>query len=430
MTQLEQARKNRVTSQMRKVARDEGADPGSICEKVAQGKIVIPFNKRHRPEKVCGIGEGLTTKVNANIGTSPDYPEIDDELKKMKISILAGANTIMDLSTGGDTSRVRKSILRNCPVPVGTVPIYEAAINAVKEKGSIARMSEEDIMKVIEEHAENGVDFFTLHCGITNESIARLKEEKRVTDIVSRGGAILVEWMFKNKKENPLYKHFDRILDIARGFDVTISLGDGMRPGCLADATDRIQIQELVLLGELARRAQEKGVQVMIEGPGHVPLGQIQANVVLEKRLCHGAPFYVLGPLVTDITPGYDHITAAIGGAVAGSYGADFLCYVTASEHLRLPTIEDVREGVIACRIAAHAADIAKGIKKAIEWDIKMSSARKRRDWKKQIELAIDPRRPKQIYRKARPSLPDVCTMCSQYCSLRLMDRLKKIDNR
>ncbi len=422
MTQLEAARKGKITPQMRKVAREEGQEPEFIREKIARGRIVIPYNKKHRPEKVYGIGEGLSTKVNANIGTSSDYSKIKGELKKMKIAVCAGAHTVMDLSTGGNISKARRSILRESPVPVGTVPIYQAAVNAVQRAGSITAMREEDILSAIEEHAKDGVDFLTLHCGVTNESIARLRYEKRITGIVSRGGAILVKWMSGNKKENPLYKYFDRILAFAKRYDVTISLGDGMRPGSLADATDRTQIQELVLLGELAGRAQEEGVQVMIEGPGHVPIDQIQANVVLEKRLCHGAPFYVLGPLVTDVAPGYDHITAAIGGAIAASFGADFLCYVTRSEHLRLPTFEDVKEGVIAARIAAHAADIAKGIKKAMDWDIKMSTARKRRDWKKQIELAIDPQLPEAVRRQSKSSIADVCTMCSQYCSLKLSE--------
>lgn len=426
MTQLEAARKGRVTAQMRKVARSEGQSPEFIREKVARGRIVIPYNKSHRPQELCGIGEGLSTKVNANIGTSAESSKLKDELKKMEVSVCAGAHAIMDLSTGGNISRVRKVILQNCPLPVGTVPIYEAAVNAVKKTNSIAMMREEDLFKTVEEHAKDGVDFLTLHCGVTIESIARLRQEKRITGIVSRGGAILAEWMSRNKKENPLYQYFDRVLDIARRYDVTISLGDGMRPGSVPDATDRTQIQELVLLGELAEQAREAGVQVMIEGPGHVPLDQIQANVVLEKRLCRGAPFYVLGPLVTDVAPGYDHITAAIGGAVAASYGADFLCYVTASEHLRLPTIEDVREGVIATRIAAHAADIAKGIKAAMKWDIKMSTARKRRDWKSQIQLAIDPQLPGQIRRKSKSNIADVCTMCSRYCSLKMMDAVKK----
>ncbi len=426
MTQLEQARKKRITAQMRRVAREEGQSPEFVREKVAQGKIVIPYNKNHRPSKLYGIGEGLSTKVNANIGTSSDRSKISEELKKMKVAVSAGAHAVMDLSTGGNISGMRGTILRNCPVPVGTVPIYEAAIKAVKRHGSIADMSEEDILGAVEQHAKDGVDFFTLHCGVTSESIERFKKEVRITDIVSRGGAILVDWISKNKKENPLYKYFDHVLDIAKRYDVTISLGDGMRPGSLADATDRTQVQELILLGELAEAAQKKGVQAMIEGPGHVPLDQIQANVLLQKRTCHGAPFYVLGPLVTDVAPGYDHITSAIGGAIAAASGADFLCYVTRSEHLRLPAIEDVREGVVVCRIAAHTADIAKGIKGAAEWDKEISRARKRRDWKKQLELAIDPERPKKMRRKFKANTSDVCSMCSQYCSLKIMESAKK----
>jgi len=426
MTQLEQAKKFRITQQMRVVARQESQSPEFVREKVAQGKIVIPYNKNHRPKKVYGIGEGLATKVNANIGTSSDRSKVKEELRKMKVAVSAGAHALMDLSTGGNTSLIRKAILRSCPVPVGTVPIYEAAIKAVKKYGSIAKMSAEDILGAVERHAKDGVDFFTLHCGVTCESIERFKKEGRIADIVSRGGAILVEWISKNKKENPLYKYFDRVLDIAKRYDVTISLGDGMRPGSLADATDRTQVQELILLGELAQRAQKRGVQVMIEGPGHVPMDQIQTNVLLQKRICHGAPFYVLGPLVTDVAPGYDHITSAIGGAIAGACGADFLCYVTAAEHLRLPAVEDVREGVVVCRIAAHAADIAKGIKGAAEWDKKISRARKKRDWKKQIELAIDPERPKKMRRKFKANASDVCSMCSQYCSLKIMESAKK----
>jgi len=426
MTQLEAAKKGRVTQQMRKVARDEKVDLATLRTKIAQGKIVIPYNKNHRPGKVFGIGEGLATKVNANIGTSAERANVSSELKKVQISVAAGTHTVMDLSTGGNISRIRKKILSKCPVPLGTVPIYEAAINAMKNSGSIAKMRENDIFETIERHAQDGVDFFTLHCGVTNESVARLREEKRVTDVVSRGGAILIEWMSENKKENPLYKYFDRILDIAKRYDVTVSLGDGMRPGSLADATDRTHIQELLLLGELAKQAPASGVQVMIEGPGHVPLNQIQANVLLEKRVCQGAPFYVLGPLVTDIAPGYDHITSAIGGAMAASYGADFLCYVTASEHLRLPSLEDVREGVIVSRIAAHAADIAKGIDQAWQWDKKMSAARKKRDWKQQTALAIDPQLVKKMRKQSKSQLRDACTMCSQYCSLKIMDKVKK----
>ncbi|MBN2097502.1 MAG: phosphomethylpyrimidine synthase ThiC [Candidatus Omnitrophica bacterium] len=426
MTQLEQAKKNKITAQIRKIAHQEGHSPQSIREKIAQGKIVIPYNKNHRPKKPYGIGQGLSTKVNANIGTSADFFQIKKELQKLKAALSAGAHTIMDLSTGGNITQTRQAILAHCPVPLGTVPIYQAAVQAVKNFGSIDNMTVKDIFRVIIEAAQDGVDFFTLHCGVTIESLNRLKQEKRITDIVSRGGAILAEWISKNRQENPLYKYFDEILDICRRFDVTISLGDGMRPGSIADATDRSQIQELILLGELAQQAQAKGVQVMIEGPGHVPIDQIQTNVQLEKRLCHNAPFYVLGPLVTDVAPGYDHITAAIGGALAGAWGADFLCYVTRSEHLHLPTAEDVKEGVIVTRIAAHAADLAKGIDRAWDWDKKISQARRQRNWNKQIALAIDQERPKKMRQRFKSNIRDACSMCSEYCSLKIMDRLNK----
>lgn len=424
MTQLEQAKRGKITPEMRKVARAEGIDSEVVRRKIAKGVVVIPSNVKREIPKVCGIGEGLRTKVNVNIGTSTDSAKTTDELEKLKICISAGSDTVMDLSTGGDLVKIRRTILRKSCLPVGSVPIYEAAVGAVAESGSIAEMSESSIFKVLESQAKDGVDFFTIHCGVTKDALARLKKDCRITDVVSRGGAIILEWMAKNKKENPLYKRFDEVLDIAKSYDVALSLGDGMRPGSVFDATDRSQIQELVLLGELAQRARDKGVQVIIEGPGHVPINQIEANVILEKSLCQGAPFYLLGPLVTDIAPGYDHITAAIGGAIAASFGADFLCYVTPSEHLRLPNLEDVREGVIASRIAAHAADIAKGIKGALEWDIAISKARRKRDWRKQIELAIDPQRPREYRKASIPKQSDVCTMCSHYCSMKLMDSL------
>ncbi len=424
MTQLEQAKKGKITAQMRQVARIEGVDGEFIRKKIAAGKVVIPVNLRRNIPKLCGIGEGLKTKVNANIGTSLDSAKVSDELEKLKICISSGSDTVMDLSTGGSLVKVRRAILRKSCLPVGSVPIYEAAVRAVNEAGSVAKMRESSIFKVLESQAEDGIDFFTVHCGVTKDVLARLKAEKRITDVVSRGGAILLEWMVKNKEENPLYKRFDEVLDIARRYDVTLSLGDGMRPGSVSDATDRSQIQELILLGELAQRAHRKGVQVIIEGPGHLPINQIEANVVLEKSLCQGAPFYILGPLVTDIAPGYDHITAAIGGAIAASFGADFLCYVTPSEHLRLPDLKDVKEGVITSRIAAHAADIAKGIKGALEWDIAISRARRKRDWRRQIDLAIDPQRPKEYRKASPPKETDVCTMCSHYCSMKLMDNL------
>ncbi|MBI3008904.1 MAG: phosphomethylpyrimidine synthase ThiC [Candidatus Omnitrophica bacterium] len=423
MTQLEFAKKNKITPQMRRVAKDEGLDPEYICENIKKGRLIIPANRNHRIKKLCGIGAGLRTKVNANIGTSPDSVSLREELRKLKVSVESGADTIMDLSTGGNISRIRKEILKASSVPVGTVPIYEAICEIGKRRGSLSRMNEDDLFKAIEAHAKDGVDFITVHCGVTLESVERLKKEGRIMDVVSRGGAFLIEWMLTNKRENPLYERYDKLLEIAKEYDVTLSLGDGMRPGALADATDRAQVQETILLGELAKNAQDEGVQVMIEGPGHVPMNQIEANVLLEKRLCHGAPFYVLGPLVTDIAPGYDHITSAIGGAIAAMAGADFLCYVTPSEHLRLPNAADVKEGVIAARIAAHAADIAKGVQGAIDWDIRMSKVRKKRDWKKQIKFAIDKERPERYRRESHPSEKDVCTMCSTYCSMKAIER-------
>jgi phosphomethylpyrimidine synthase len=326
----------------------------------------------------------------------------------------------MDLSTGPAIDETRKRVMKVSTVPVGTVPIYQAAIEMPeKRKRSMVEMTADDLFEVIERHGEDGVDFITVHCGVTRDSVGKIKREGRLLGVVSRGGAILVEWMEYNKKENPLYEHYDRLLEIAKAYDLTLSLGDGLRPGCLADATDRGQIQELILLGELTERAWATGVQVMIEGPGHVPLDQIEANVLLQKRLCHGAPFYVLGPLVTDIAPGYDHITGAIGGAIAARAGADFLCYVTPSEHLRLPTVDDVREGVIASRIAGHAADIARGLKGAMDLDCRMAKARKALDWKAQIDLSIDPERARKLRESRMPKESDVCTMCGELCAIK-----------
>ncbi|MFA6356072.1 MAG: phosphomethylpyrimidine synthase ThiC [Candidatus Omnitrophota bacterium] len=424
MTQLESARTGRITREMRQVAKAEGIDPRILSGKIAEGKAVIPCNllNRNRKRKLCGIGEGLRTKVNANIGTSGDSSKLSAELRKLKISVENGADAVMDLSTGGDLKRIRKAILKGSAVPVGTVPVYEAVVRSARAKRPISSISTDDIFSVLEEQAAEGVDFFTVHSGVTLEAVSRLKEEGRITGIVSRGGAILAEWMVRNGRENPFYEDFDRILDIALEYDVTLSLGDGMRPGCLADATDRAQIQELITLGELAQRASERGVQVMIEGPGHVPLDQIESNILLEKKICRGAPFYVLGPLVTDIAPGYDHITSAIGGAVAGAAGADFICYVTPSEHLGLPSADDVKAGVIAARIAAHAADIAKGVKGAIDWDIAMSKARKKRDWNRQIGLSIDPKTAREYRKRTHSALKDTCTMCGQYCSMKISE--------
>lgn len=419
MTQKLEAQKGIITKEMEFVAQAEGVSSKWLCEKVAQGRIVIPANKNHRNLKPVGIGEGLRIKVNTNIGTSSDHVDLEEELRKLEIAIKAGTDTIMDLSTGGDIDSIRKEILHHCHVPVGTVPIYEAAIEAVRKRGALSKMRVEDLFEVIERQAEEGVDFMTIHCGVTRNALDRLRRSGRLLGIVSRGGAFLTEWMVYTGKENPLFENYDKVLEIAKQFDVTLSLGDGLRPGCIADATDRGQVEETIVLGELTERAWAEGVQVMIEGPGHVPLEQIEANVILQKRLCKGAPFYVLGPLVTDISPGYDHITCAIGGAIAGRAGADFLCYVTPSEHLKLPSIEDVKEGVIAAKIAAHAADIARGNKRAIERDIEMAKARKSFDWERQIQLAIDPEKARRYHEEGKSKEGDVCTMCGEFCAIK-----------
>jgi phosphomethylpyrimidine synthase len=420
-TQIASARRGKITPEMEQVAHTEGMSPQTIMERVAQGRIVIPVNKRHPEIQPVGIGEGLSVKVNANIGTSPDQADPNEELRKLEAAVEAKANTVMDLSTGGDINAVRRLILKHSLLPVGTVPIYQAAIEVTQRKGGIVMMTPDDIFDAIECHAADGVDFITVHCGVTRSTLERLKAQVRITDIVSRGGAFLAAWMIYNQRENPLYEYFDRLLEIARRYDVTLSLGDGLRPGCLADATDRPQIQELLLLGELTERAWEKDVQVMIEGPGHVPLNQIETNIRLEKELCKGAPFYVLGPLVTDVASGYDHIACAIGGALAAYYGADFLCYVTPAEHLKLPTAEDVREGVIATRIAAHAADVARGLSSARAWDDEMSRARKALDWNRQIQLSIDPIKAKKYREMSTPKMDEVCTMCGQFCAIKMV---------
>ncbi len=421
MTQRKIALQGDISIQMREAAKSEGINPQKIMEGIANGRIVIPFNKAHKGLKPVAIGEGLRTKINANLGTSRDLPNMDEELIKLKTALEAGADTVMDLSTGGNLDSTRRSLVANSPIPVGTVPIYQAAIKAAQEAGGIIHMRVDSIFDVIKLQAEDGIDFMTLHCGLTREALERLVRQGRVMDVVSRGGAFLVEWMIYNDKENPLFEHYDRVLDIARRYDITLSLGDGLRPGSVADATDRAQIQELIILGELTQRAWDADVQVMIEGPGHVPIDQIESNVLLEKRLCRGAPFYVLGPLVTDIAPGYDHITSAIGGALAAKAGADFLCYVTPSEHLRLPTMEDVRLGVIAARIAAHAGDIAKGIKGAIEKDRKLSEARMAQDWGEQIRLALDPKLAERMRHEREPVDRFTCTMCGEFCAISLV---------
>jgi phosphomethylpyrimidine synthase len=421
MTQLEFARKGFLSPQVKHVAEKEGVDTASIIRGLAAGEIITPANLNHKNLIPCGIGRGLRTKVNANIGTSSDFCDLNTELRKLETAVTFGTDTVMDLSTGGDIPAIRRAIVRDSTVAVGTVPIYQAGIEAIDSRGAIVNMTADEIFAVIEEHAKDGVDFMTVHCGVTQESLVRLKKQGRNTDIVSRGGAFLIGWMVHNNKENPLYQHYDRLLDLAHEYDFALSLGDGLRPGCLADATDRAQIQELIVLGELVERAKEAGVQAMVEGPGHLPLDQIVTNVQLEKSLCRGAPFYVLGPLVTDIGAGYDHITGAIGGAIAAAAGADFLCYVTPTEHLSLPGIQDVKEGVIASRIAAHAADIVKGVKGAREWDELMSRARKALDWKTQTELSLDRELARQIHART-PAGGATCSMCGKYCAMAIVE--------
>jgi len=422
MTQLELARKGVISPQMVQVAEQEKVEAEFVRCGVAEGTIVIPANIKHSTLIPCGIGRGLKTKVNANIGTSSDFGGIDTELEKLQVTIDAGADAVMDLSTGGDISAIRRAVIAASPLPVGTVPIYQAGIGAIDRYSAIVKMTVDDLFAAIEEHVRDGVDFITVHCGVTRSAIARLKQQGRVTDVVSRGGAFLIGWIFYNERENPLYEYYDRLLEIAREFDVTLSLGDGMRPGSLADATDRAQIEELLVIGELVDRAQQAGVQVMVEGPGHLPLNQIEANVRLEKAICKGAPFYVLGPLVTDIAAGYDHITGAIGGAIAAAAGTDFLCYVTPAEHLSLPDAEDVRQGVIASRIAAHAGDIVKGVKDAEQWDRRMAKARKSLDWEEQARLSLDPQRSRRVHGK-HTSAGTACSMCGDFCAMELVEK-------
>ena len=419
MTQMKRARSGEITPEMKVVAEKEQVDPVWLRDQVAGGRVVIPANSRHQGLIPCGIGEGLFVKVNANIGTSSDKSILEEEVAKLRVAMEAGADAVMDLSTGSQINATRKRILDESTIPLGTVPIYQAVVETVEEKGGLTHLTVDKLFDVIEKQAQEGVDFITVHCGLTRAALEMLKKQRRITDIVSRGGSFLTTWMLHHDRENPLYEHYDRLLDIALKYDVTLSLGDGLRPGCLADATDRAQIHELMTLGHLTQLAWERDVQVMIEGPGHVPLDQIELNMKLQKSLCNHAPFYVLGPLVTDIAAGYDHVACAIGGALAGMAGADFLCYVTPAEHLCLPSVEDVREGVVVTRIAAHAADIAKGNRIAIDRDRKMAVARKNLDWKTQMELAIDPVKARRYREQNPPAEEDVCTMCGKYCAIK-----------
>jgi phosphomethylpyrimidine synthase len=422
MTRIELAKKGVVTDEVKLVASAEGLVPEQLSMDIAAGVSTIPINRNHGITPV-GIGRNMRTKVNANIGTSKDRVSIDEEMEKLDVLVKYGADAVMDLSTGGPIRELRHMMLKKSPVAVGTVPIYEAAVRAAEQKGSISKMSADDLFSVIEEHGSSGVDFITVHAGLTMKAVERLKSEGRILDVVSRGGSFLIEWMIYNERENPLFEQFDRLLEIAVKYDMTLSLGDGMRPGCLADATDRTQIEELLTLGELRDRAVERNVQVIIEGPGHVPLNQVELNVKIEKEICKGAPFYVLGPLVTDIGMGYDHVSAAIGGAIAGAAGADFLCYVTPSEHIRLPTIDDVREGVIVSKLAAHAADIAKGIKGAMDADMKMARCRKALDWNGQIALSLNPEKVREWRAEVPPTETEVCSMCGEFCAIRTVER-------
>jgi len=424
--QMRAAKEGRETEEMRIVAADEGEPPEKIRRRVAEGTVIIARNIQRENLRPLGIGKGLRIKVNANIGTSPDICDLSLEIEKAKIAIKYGADTIMDLSTGGDLDETRRAIIKAVNVPVGTVPIYQAAIEAAKKKGSIAHMTEDDIFNTIEKHAKDGVDFMTVHCGVTRETVKKIAKHPRLMGIVSRGGTFLAAWMLHNDEENPLYKGYDYLLEIAAKYDFTLSLGDGLRPGCIFDSTDYYQIQELLTIGELVKRAREANVQAMVEGPGHLPLNHIEANVKLAKSICGEAPFYVLGPVVTEIAPGYDHIVSAIGGALAGLAGADFLCYVTPAEHLGLPSLEDVKEGVIAARIAAHAADIVRLGEKAALKDLEMAKARANLDWKRQIENAIDPEKAIKIRGRARLKRPETCSMCSEFCAIKVMKEALK----
>jgi phosphomethylpyrimidine synthase len=424
MSIREDARNGVVTPLFEACARYESLPVDQLMAGVALGTIAITKNRHHDFEKIIGIGKNTFTKVNANIGSSRDIASLEEELEKLRVAVKAGADTVMDLSMGGDLDAVRRGILANCPVPLGTVPIYQAVAEAVeRDKKEIVDVTVDQMFKVIEKQAMDGVDFMTIHCGINRDLQKRLSKQKRVMGVVSRGGSFTLEWMSYHNKENPMFEYFDDLLAILKEHEVTLSLGDGIRPGCLADATDRNQIQELINLGELTERAWDAGVQVIIEGPGHMPMDQITANVLLQKKMCKNAPFYVLGPLVTDIAPGYDHITGAIGGAIAAAAGADYLCYVTPAEHLKLPNVEDVHEGVIASKIAAHAADLVKGVPGAMERDRMMAECRNKLDWKGQIELSLDPEKASRFRHEGGSDKTPACSMCGSYCAIQVFNR-------
>ena len=420
-TQMNAARQGIITDEMRTVAEKEGIAPEKLMEYVAAGTAIIPCNKNHKAISPAGVGSMLKTKINVNLGTSRDCKDLNMELEKVQSAVDMGAEAIMDLSSCGDTQKFRRLLTEKCPAMIGTVPIYDAVVYYHKP---LIQITTDEWIDIVKMHAQDGVDFMTIHCGINKETAVKFKRNKRLMNIVSRGGSIIFAWMEMTGNENPFYERFDEILDICQQYDVRLSLGDACRPGCIMDATDAPQIEELITLGELTKRAWEKDVQVMIEGPGHMPLNQIAANMEIEKTLCHGAPFYVLGPLVTDIAPGYDHITAAIGGAVAAMNGAAFLCYVTPAEHLRLPDLDDVKEGIIASKIAAHAADIAKGLPGATDWDLKMDKARKVLDWEKMFDVAIDPEKARRYRESSKPEKEDTCSMCGNFCAVKNMNRI------
>lgn len=417
LTEYQKAKRGEITQALREAAEAEGIGEGKLREMVAEGRVVILGMLREHCRMV-GIGEGLTTKVNTNIGTSPDHDDHDIEIEKLDVSVRMGTDAVMDLSTGGDIEGIRSAILERSTVPVGTVPVYQAAVEASRRGDSIAGCCVDDFLDVVRRQAQEGVDFMTVHCGLVYR-LAREVAGSRVGGVVSRGGSLLMQWMAVNKKENPYYEYYDRLLDICEEQDVALSLGDGLRPGSLADSTDRAQIGELMVIGELVERARSRGVAVFVEGPGHVPVNEIRTNMEIQKKACGNAPFYVLGPVVTDVAPGYDHITSAIGGAIAAWHGADFLCYVTPAEHLRLPSVEDVREGVVAARIAAHAGDIAAGLPGADRWDREISEHRARLEWKEAIRKSLDPDRAEELYDRSSSGDDQLCTMCGEYCAIR-----------
>ena len=420
-TQMDAARKGIITPEMEAVAQKEYRTAEEIRALVAEGKVAIPANKHHKCLNPEGVGSMLRTKINVNLGVSRDCKDYNIEMQKVMSAVEMGAEAIMDLSSHGNTQPFRQKLTAECPAMIGTVPVYDSVIHYQRD---LSELTAQDFVDVVRLHAEDGVDFVTLHCGITRKTIDQIRKHKRKMNIVSRGGSLVFAWMCMTGEENPFYEHYDEILEICEEHDVTISLGDACRPGCLADATDVCQIEELVRLGELTKRAWAHNVQVMVEGPGHVPLNQVAANMEVQKSICMGAPFYVLGPLVTDIAPGYDHITSAIGGTVAAMNGASFLCYVTPAEHLRLPDVDDVKEGIIAARIAAHAADIAKGVPHAMDWDNEMAVARKKLDWNAMFDLAIDPEKARRYRESSRPEKEDTCSMCGNFCAVKNMNRI------